>query len=146
MWRVFVATALTFSCLAVATVAKAIGTVLAYNGSIFATPICFIMPCVMYLCLSRQRRSKASSLLCVMSVPAACETPPKVSENASKCIKTGERRGISLRPGHVRTGLRPPGLHCDLLVRDSAALRTSSDEVLRGSQGQAGVLLYRRRK
>ncbi|CAK8992293.1 unnamed protein product [Durusdinium trenchii] len=65
--RVTVATILTAICLGVAAVAKEIGTVLAYNGSVFATPVCFVAPPMMYLCLPRQFRRRPLNLLCLIS-------------------------------------------------------------------------------
>ncbi|CAJ1384642.1 unnamed protein product [Effrenium voratum] len=65
--RVMVATSLSAICLGVATVAKEIGTVLAYNGSVFATPVCFVAPPLMYLCLPRQSRQACWSILCILS-------------------------------------------------------------------------------
>eukprot|EP00434_Breviolum_minutum_P025660 symbB.v1.2.022675.t1/scaffold1992.1/size93445/6 len=65
--RTMAATCLTAICLGVAVVAKQIDTVLAYNGSVFATPVCFVAPPLMYLCLPRQSRRRSSSCLCALS-------------------------------------------------------------------------------
>lgn len=68
--RAIVATFLTALCLGVAVVAKEIDIVLAYNGSVFATPMCFVAPPIMYLCLPRQSRKRSISTLCVLSALA----------------------------------------------------------------------------
>mmetsp|Transcript_42333 Transcript_42333/g.78867 ORF Transcript_42333/g.78867 Transcript_42333/m.78867 type:complete len:443 (-) Transcript_42333:60-1388(-) len=70
LWRIAMATVLTAFCLGIAVVAKEIGTVLAYNGSVFATPICFIIPTLMYICLPRQSRSKSWSVFSALSALA----------------------------------------------------------------------------
>mmetsp|Transcript_101904 Transcript_101904/g.328721 ORF Transcript_101904/g.328721 Transcript_101904/m.328721 type:complete len:93 (-) Transcript_101904:105-383(-) len=46
-----------------------VGTVLAYNGSIFGTPICYIAPALMYLRLPKASQKplwRYSSLLCAV--------------------------------------------------------------------------------
>mmetsp|Transcript_34133 Transcript_34133/g.79629 ORF Transcript_34133/g.79629 Transcript_34133/m.79629 type:complete len:439 (+) Transcript_34133:30-1346(+) len=70
LWRIAISTALTAFCLGVAVAADQISTVLAYNGSVFATPTCFIAPAIMYLRLPRQSQSKTWRVLCVLSAVA----------------------------------------------------------------------------
>lgn len=55
--QVPVATALVGLCLAVAEVAGDMGVVFAYAGSVFGTPICYVMPMVMYLYMPRSKQT-----------------------------------------------------------------------------------------
>lgn len=70
LWRIAISTALTAFGFGVAVAADQISTVLAYNGSVFATPTCFIAPAIMYLRLPRQSQSKSWRVLCVLSAVA----------------------------------------------------------------------------
>merc|ERR1719384_2370911 len=68
--RVATATGLTAGCLSLATVSGDIGIVLAYNGSIFGTPVCYVIPAVMYAFLPSGDQSPTWRRLCLLSSAA----------------------------------------------------------------------------
>merc|ERR1712216_460749 len=49
-----VATVLTALCLLLALICRNVTTALAYNGAVFGTPVCFVLPVLMYMNLPRQ--------------------------------------------------------------------------------------------
>merc|ERR1712194_447308 len=57
--EVLVATALSVLCLVVALAAGNVAVVLAYNGSVFGTPVCYVLPTVMYLHMPRCNQTQA---------------------------------------------------------------------------------------
>lgn len=60
-------TGLTAFCLGTALLARNIGVVLDYNGAVFGTPVCYIAPPAMYLCLPRSAQTakfRALSIVC----------------------------------------------------------------------------------
>eukprot|EP00933_Yihiella_yeosuensis_P079583 TRINITY_DN9260_c4_g1_i2.p1 TRINITY_DN9260_c4_g1~~TRINITY_DN9260_c4_g1_i2.p1 ORF type:complete len:382 (-),score=31.85 TRINITY_DN9260_c4_g1_i2:178-1323(-) len=69
--RLFLSTALTALVLGIAVAADNVGVVLAYNGSVFGTPVCFIAPAVMYLWgVPRERRRvtwTSAALFCAVA-------------------------------------------------------------------------------
>lgn len=68
--RIMLTTALTALCLGLAAAAGDIGVVLAYNGSVFGTPVCYIAPAIMYLRLPRQHQKRRWRALCILSAGA----------------------------------------------------------------------------
>jgi len=68
--RIIVSTVATGLCFLMAACAGDIGIVLAYNGSVFGTPVCYIAPAVMYLGLPRHEQRmpvRISSILCAIA-------------------------------------------------------------------------------
>ncbi|CAE8660059.1 unnamed protein product, partial [Polarella glacialis] len=68
--RLTLSTALTALCLGVGEAVGDISTVLAYNGSVFGTPVCFLVPAIMYLMLPRETQKgfwRASCILCAIA-------------------------------------------------------------------------------
>merc|ERR1740123_1317216 len=66
--RVATTTGLTALCLSLAYVCGDVGVVLAYNGSVFGTPVCYVVPAVMYMCLPRG--SQAWRRCCLLTAVA----------------------------------------------------------------------------
>eukprot|EP01062_Namystynia_karyoxenos_P078092 TRINITY_DN7993_c0_g1_i1.p1 TRINITY_DN7993_c0_g1~~TRINITY_DN7993_c0_g1_i1.p1 ORF type:complete len:452 (+),score=140.47 TRINITY_DN7993_c0_g1_i1:83-1438(+) len=66
--RVLVTTLITVVCLGIATLANDPGVVLDYNGSVFGTPVCYIIPPVFYLLLPRSSQSVRMRAGCVLAI------------------------------------------------------------------------------
>eukprot|EP00927_Polykrikos_kofoidii_P002192 TRINITY_DN10859_c0_g2_i1.p1 TRINITY_DN10859_c0_g2~~TRINITY_DN10859_c0_g2_i1.p1 ORF type:complete len:451 (-),score=66.04 TRINITY_DN10859_c0_g2_i1:9-1361(-) len=64
--RITVSTILSAFCLSVAMLSGDVGVVSAYSGSVFGTPVCFIIPPVMYLCLPRQYQQPKWRAFCIV--------------------------------------------------------------------------------
>jgi len=67
--QIVLATVLSGFCLLVAVLLKDISLILAYNGSVFGTPVCYIVPMVMYLFMplsGQTSKGKAFSITCVI--------------------------------------------------------------------------------
>merc|ERR1712063_142935 len=63
--RIGVASITCLLCLLVAATVDDVGTVVAYNGAVFGTPVCYIVPCVMYTFLPTEIQSRPWYFACV---------------------------------------------------------------------------------
>lgn len=64
--RFAMSTAITGLCFILAVCAGNIGVVLAYNGTVFGIPVCYIAPVAMYLRLPRCKQSIPLSICCIL--------------------------------------------------------------------------------
>jgi len=62
--RIAVATTLCLCCLLLAVAVNNFGTVLAYNGAVFGTPVCYVAPAVMYNYLPKHKQTQCWHVAC----------------------------------------------------------------------------------